>query len=231
MGLARERAKRLGLAFGGGGGLLAAAILAYAIATTPPSVPGRSALAGFDPRTVGRLEQRAWVQYYLQQWPGLLDSMIRMLRSAFGLSLSQAVYAGYVNTQAQVVWSRQGAQDGLAEALMRDFYAYVREPIGGRYDVERAARLEVNWWAVHRNREQYPDRSALAQALAETYAEVYQRPAAELLPAADARAAAMDLSDRWNREGKDPDSPLLAEIARLLVESYTLLSEAVGPGT
>jgi hypothetical protein len=41
----------------------------------------------------------------------------------------------------------------------------------------------------------------------------------------------MDLSDRWNREGKDPNSPLLEEIATLLVQSHRSLSEALGqPG-
>lgn len=219
------------LLFGGllGGlmGTLLAAVLAYSAVTAPPSLPGRPALTAFDPQTVGQLEQRAWQAYYLRQWPQLFDLMLRMIRSAFGLSLHQAAYAAYINTQAQVTWARQGASDGAAEAYMREFYAYIREPVGGQYDVAKVAQLEVRWWAVHRDRDQYPDHSALAQALADTYAEVYQAPAERLLPAGEARAAAMDLSDQWNREGKDPNSPLLAEIVRLLVESYQLLSDAV----
>ena len=47
----------------------------------------------------------------------------------------------------------------------------------------------------------------------------------------EARAAAMDLSDQWIREGKDPASPLLEEIATLLVQSYRSLSDAVGTGS
>jgi hypothetical protein len=223
----RRWLKRIGLAAGGTVGMLAAAIVVYAVATAPPTVPGRSPLTAFDPQTVGRLEQRAWAAYYYRQWPRLFDLMLRMIRSTFGLSLHEAIYASYINTQAQIVWARQGAQDGKAEALMREFYEYVREPTGGKYDSARAAQLEVNWWAVHRNRDQYPDHSALAKALADTYAEVYQVPAERLLPAGEARAAAMDLSDQWIREGKDPNSPLLEQIATLLVQSYTSLSDGV----
>ena len=215
------------------GGVLAALILAivgYAIVTTPPAIPGRSPLTAFDPETVGRLEQRAWAHYYLHEWPQLFDKMLRMTRSSFGLSLPQAIQASYINTQAQMTWSRQGAQNGLAEAQMLRFYELVREPTGGKYDSAKAAKLEVNWWAVHRNRQQYPDHSALAQALADTYAEVYQLPAERMLPAGEARAAAMDLSDQWIREGKDPNSPLQEQIATLLVQSYRSLSEAVAPG-
>jgi hypothetical protein len=47
--------------------------------------------------------------------------------------------------------------------------------------------------------------------------------------AGEARAVAMDLSDQWIREGKDPNSPLLGQIATLLVQSYRSLSEAVAP--
>jgi hypothetical protein len=209
-------------------GVLVLAIVGYGVATTPKAIPGRSPLTAFDPETVGRAEQQAWAAYYLHRWPTLFDLMLRMTRGAFGLSLPQAVYAAYLNTCAQIVWSRQGAQDGLAEEYMRRFYASVKEPTGGRYDVDTAAKLEVQWWAVHRNRDRYPDHSALARALADSYAEVYQLPAARLLPAGEARATAMDLSDRWNREGKDPGSPLLDQIATLLVTSYQSLSDAVG---
>jgi hypothetical protein len=226
---ARRRGwRRAGMIVGSVLGALLLLIAGYGVATTPPAVPGRTPLTAFDPETVGRLEQRAWAAYYYRQWPQLFDLLLRLTRGQFGLSLPQAVYASYVGTQAQVVWARQGAQDGLAEEYMRRFYEYVREPTGGHYDSAKAAQLEVNWWAVHRNREQYPDHSALAQALADTYAEVYQMPAERLLAAGEARAAAMDLSDQWIREGKDPNSPLLEEIATLLVQSYQSLSDAVG---
>ena len=164
-------------------------------------------------------------------WPTLFDLLLRLTRGQFGLSLPKAVYASYVATQAQVVFARQGDRDGLAEDYMRRFYEYVREPVGGRYDPRRAAELEVRWWIVHRQRDQYPDHSALAEALAQTYAEVYQVPPDRVLAAGEARAAAMDLSDRWNREGKDPSSPLLEEIAELLTVSYRALSDAVSPPT
>ena len=149
-----------------------------------------------------------------------------MSRSQFGLSLPQAVYASYLGTRAQIVWARQGDRDGLAEAYMRRFYEFVREPTGARYDPRRAAELEVRWWAVHRQREQAADHSALTAALAATYAEVYQRPVERMVAAAEARAQAMDLSDRWIREGKAADSPLLGRIADLLVAGYRALSDA-----
>jgi hypothetical protein len=205
-------------------------LAAYNWATTPRLAAGRPPLEAFDPVAAGRLEQKAWAAYYWRQWPQLFDLLLRLSRSQFGLSLPQALYVSYIGTQAQIVWARQGERDGLAEEYMRRYYELVREPTGGRYDPRRAAELEVRWWAVHRQRDQYPDRSALTAALAATYAEVYQRPAELMVAAAEARAAAMDLSDQWIREGKDPESPLLAQIEERLVASYQALSDAVSEG-
>lgn len=203
--------------------LLVLSFAVYSSATAPPTGAVSGSGRSFDPDVTGRLEQRAWAAYYYRRWPELFDLLVRLSRSQFNLSLPQALYASYLGTRAQVAFARQGDRDGLAKDYMRRFYEFVREPTAGRYDPRRAAELEVGWWVVHRNRERYPDRSTLTAALAATYAEVYHAPAERLLPAADARAQAMDLSDQWNREGKDPDSALLPSIADLLVASYRML--------
>lgn len=46
-------------------------------------------------------------------------------------------------------------------------------------------------------------------------------------PAAELRAEAMDVSDRWVRDGCESESPLLAEERALLVRSYAALLTAV----
>jgi hypothetical protein len=206
---------------------LSAAIVGYAIATNPRQTPASSPLYAFDPESVGRYEQAAWAQYYWRQWPQMFDSLLRMTRSAFGISFHQAIYATYENTLAQIAWARQGDQGGEARARMRAFYAYIKEPVGGSYNIDKAAELEVSWWAVHRNRDSYPDRTALTEALAALYGEVYQLPVDRMTRAAALRAEAMDISDQWIREGKQTDSPLLAQITDLLIRSYTELKQAV----
>jgi hypothetical protein len=208
--------------------LLGVSSVVVRAATTAPSrgddVP---ALESFDPARVGRVEQEAWAAYYYREWARLLQLMLEMIQGQFGLSPAQSLEAAYFATQAQVVWADRGASGGEAEDLMRQFYALVREPAGGRYDADRAAALEVNWWAVHRNRDQYPDSSALARALADLYAEVYRLPVEAALPAGEHRARAMDLSDQWNREGKVRDSALLGMVRTELVESYQALHDAL----
>jgi hypothetical protein len=207
--------------------LVASSVAVRAATTAPARVGDVPALESFDPARVGSVEQEAWAAYYYREWARLLQLMLQMIQGQFGLSPAQSLEAAYFATQAQVVWADRGAAGGEAEDLMRQFYALVREPAGGRYDVDRAAALEVNWWAVHRNRAQYPDSAALARALAELYAEVYRLPVEAALPAGEHRARAMDLSDQWIREGKVRDSGLLAMVRSELVDGYQALQDAL----
>jgi hypothetical protein len=111
---------------------------------------------------------------------------------------------------------------------MRRFYSLVRAAYGEPRDVTEAARLEVEWWRVHREHQQAADSTEpLVDAVARLYAFLYRVPASEVRPAAAHRAAAMDLSDQWVAEGCHPDSPLLPLEHAALVRSYAALLAAV----
>ena len=80
---------------------------------------------------------------------------------------------------------------------------------------------------AHQHGETGGDVSPLISALSRLYAEVYQRPEAELRAAALHRARAMDVSDEWVNQACDPASPLVREERALLVRSYAELLAAV----
>ena len=68
---------------------------------------------------------------------------------------------------------------------------------------------------------------ALIVALRDLYAYTYDVPPESVRRAAELRAEAMDVSDRWIEAGKDPSHPLLREERALLVRSYAALLAAV----
>jgi hypothetical protein len=96
-------------------------------------------------------------------------------------------------------------------------------------DPARAALLEVEWWRVRRARQHDStvDERQLETALVDLYAYVYSADRTAVLPAAQKRVEATDLSDRWVRTGCALDDPLLAEERRALVASYAALRVAV----
>ena len=105
-----------------------------------------------------------------------------------------------------------------------------------------AARLEVDWWRVHRERQHAAqpaggqrmsgrpagdDPGELVGALTRLYTFLYDEPEAAVRLAAVYRTEAMDLSDQWVAEGCRLDSPLLAREHAALVRSYAALLAAV----
>jgi hypothetical protein len=200
----------------------------------PEGSPSR--LRSFDPVRIADLEYRAWVGYYLRDWPQVLAASVRLVREGFGMDWYRTLHGAWLVLRANQLWAPfpDNDPDG-ARARMRRFYALVRLCYGHPADPARAAELEVDWWRVHRQA-QHSDSSGLSlrgpgdelvESVTRLYCYLYREPADAIRPAAVHRARAMDLSDQWIREGCAPDSPLLAQERAALVRGYAALLAAV----
>jgi hypothetical protein len=185
----------------------------------------------FDPRLVGRLESAAWMAYYRREWLRFLRAAIRLTRHTFGLPWPATLYGSWLVLRANQLWAPYPDNDpDGARRRMRTFYSLLVRRHRERFNLDEAARLEVEWWRVHRIRQrEVPDGDAdpLVDALTALYAHVYRVPREAVLVAARERTAAMDLSDRWVDEGCDLHSPLLVDERAALVRSYAALLAAV----
>ncbi len=197
------------------------------LGTKPAVKPHRS----FDPHVVGRLECEAWVTYYRHEWFAFLRAAVRLTRQTFRLPWPETVYGAWLVLRANRLWAPfpDNDPDG-ARRTMERFYRMVARGHTEPFDPATAARLEVEWWRVHREHqhaEDGGDDSALVDALATLYAYVYGVPEQAVGVAAEQRAMAMRHSDRWVREGRDLQSPLIDEERTALVRSYAGLLAAV----
>ena len=206
------------------------------------SIARPSRLRSFDPVRLADLEYRAWVGYYLHQWPRVLIASVGLVRMGFGMDWVRTLHGAWLVLRANQLWAPYpDNHPRQAEACMRRFYALVRLAHGEPANPAKAAELEVDWWRVHREGQhqegQHRDgpQSAdgaqpaeeLVASLTRLYCYLYGEPEAALRPAAVHRARAMDLSDQWIREGCQPDSPLLPLEHAALVRCYAALLAAV----
>ncbi len=185
----------------------------------------------FDPHRVGRLECVAWVTYYRHVWPKFLHAVVLVTRHLFGLPWHETLRGAWLVLRANQLWAPQtdNDRDGARRAMER-FYALVKREHDERYDPRVAAGLEVEWWRIHREHQRNGsglDERALVDALARLYSYAYAAPETSVRQAAEQRALAMDLSDRWVREGSDLASPLVDDERAALVRSYAALLAAV----
>ncbi len=153
-----------------------------------------------------------------------------MVDAGFGMGRRRTLLGAWYVLRANQLWAPypDNDPDGAREQ-MRRFYALVFADGHPHLDPVRAARLEVEWWRVHRMHQHADDvtEDALTAALVELYAYVYQVPATTVRDAARLRVEAMDCSDRWVAAGCDLGDPLLAQERRLLVASYAALRDAI----
>jgi hypothetical protein len=183
----------------------------------------------FDPVRLGGAETDAWVCYYLRRWRPFLRASVTMVRVGFGLPWLDTIRGAWWVLRANQAWAPFPDNDpDTARAYMRRFYALVVRRNRETFDVDEAARLEVEWWRVHRaTQHDGASFDDLVFSVAALYSHVYGVPIASVRPAAEGRAEGMRISDQWVEDGCDPASPAIEEERAALVRGYTALREAV----
>jgi len=187
-----------------------------------------SPMRKFDPRRLAHYEKQNYVAYYQKDWLTLLRVSIRMVQEGLGFSLLQACYAAYLMARAEIAFAPFPENNlALAEEFITRFYTLIKETHREEFDVARAAKLELNWWVVHRKVFANHENQELVAALTALYAEAYEVDPDAVLPAARERAMGMLCSDLWVNAGKPKNSELLVREEEALYQSYVLLKQAI----
>ena len=147
-----------------------------------------------------------------------------LVKETFGLSWLQAAYGAYLVARGEMAFAPFPDNDVPgAEAYIRRFYQFIKKVHREDFDVTRAAKLEVNWWSIHRKLFGNAENQELVDALAALYAAAYGVSPAKVQAAARQRAQGMLYSDLWVNAGKPAGSALLAQEEDALLQSYAAL--------
>ena len=189
--------------------------------------PRTSHLKEFDPDEVARLETAMWRSYYNKQQVRLFNQMAELLRTQYNLPLVRSNRVAYHAARAAFIFKdgKQRADYEKALPELINFYTAVREVSDISFDVNRAARLELEWWIIHRERAQHSPED-LDRALAELQAEIYRVPVERLMEHARLRAEAMRIRDSKAEAGGVTEEDW-SRIQGLLRGSWQSLSTAV----
>ena len=158
--------------------------------------PRHTDLREFDPDEVARLETAMWRSYYDRKRARLFLELAELLREQYRLPLLRSNAVAYRAAHAAFVF-KDGHNRAEYERALPDlvaYYAALRKVSTTSFDVDEAARLELEWWIVHREREHHAP-GDLAKSLADLAAAIYHVPAAALMEHANLRAEAMTIRD------------------------------------
>jgi len=184
-------------------------------------------LRDFQPDEVGRLETAMWRSYYEKANLRLFGQLATLLREQYDLPVLRSHVAAFHAARAAALFQRGHSRSEYERALpdLQDFYSAIAKVAVQRFDVQRAARLELEWWIIHRERASHAA-GDLTRSLAELQAEFYHVTPATLLDHAGERASAMLLRDVKAENGDlGPDD--WRQIELKLKNSWTLLWKSV----
>ena len=177
-----------------------------------------NAMRSFDPRRVGRLECAAWVTYYRREWLKFLRARRRPHAPHVRAAVARDRCAAPGSCCAPTSSGRRTPTTiptarGAAWSASTGSWPHAT---ARRFDVARAAWLEVEWWRVHRDvqRREIGDEEALADALAALYAHVYAVAPTDVRGAAAAARAGHAPLRSLGAGGLRPREPARARGAR-----------------
>ena len=189
--------------------------------------PRTAHLREFDSDEVARLETAMWRSYYEKQQVRLFNQLTELLRTQYHLPLIRSNQVAYYGANAAFVF-KQGRERKDYEKALPDlvkFYTEIRKLSDIPFDVDRVARLELEWWIIHRQRGQHK-LGDLEKALAELQAEIYRMPVERMMEHGRLRAEAMTIRDTKAEAGGVSEADWVA-INELLKRSWGSLVKAV----
>ncbi len=204
---------------------LIAVLLAYSLIDL--FGPRSKNLRDFDPNEVARLETAMWRSYYNRERLRLFNQLSELMRTEYDLPFIRSNVVAYQAARAAFVFKDGHNRDEYEKALpnLINFYTAIRKVSDTPFDIDRAARLELEWWIVHRERKNHTA-GDLDRALADLASEVYRVPADQLMEHARLRAEAMTIRDDKAEAGGVSEQDW-ARIDELLHQSWKSLWEAV----
>src|SRR5437899_2971366 len=116
--------------------------------------PRTTHMREFDADEVARLETEMWRSYYEKERLRLFNQLSELLRTQYHMPLIRSNQVAYYAANAAFVFKDGKERSDYEKALpdLVKFYTAVREMSDLPFDVNRAARLELEWWIIHRER-------------------------------------------------------------------------------
>lgn len=189
------------------------------------SIPRRADLRTFDPAKMAVLETAMWRDYYDKRYPGLFFHLYLSTRDEFGFSpldsLKIALAAANAARTFQPTRSREEANAALPSLV--SYYRLLARAAPATFDVDQAARLELDWWQARR--EDVPPET-YGRTIAATSSLLYGKSDDLMMQSGIERAQAMAFRDQHRNDMTDAD---WSAIELELFKAYSKLRRSVNP--
>ena len=188
-------------------------------------LPRQGNFRSFDPTAVARLDAGMWRSYYDRKPLALLWQSAELLRKQVHAPFWRSFLLAYHAAHAAFIFKDGKTRADYIRALppLEQFYGGIAQLGTKPMDEKRAARNELEWWIIRRERDQHPP-AEWAALQAQIAADLYRIPVASCQKYGDLRTQAMLYRDTRNTTMTEAD---WKQVEQLLRQSWQSLSQAV----
>ncbi len=175
------------------------------------------------------VETKMWRDYYNHHFVRLTFYLLLSVKLAFKASWIVSIRLAWYSGTAAAIYRLKKGHENYPKVLKRleKFYKIASDHVVAPFDYHRAARLELEWWDIHRYPEKY--HKTLEQSIAEAAAVVYHCPPEALREYGRYRAEAAKLLT--HESDKHHEKNDWVKIDNLLYKTWASFGAAIRPPT
>ena len=148
-----------------------------------------------NPERVAYFETNGWRAYYERKWLKVLWLIVRLCQEQFHVPFPMSLLAAYYTTRASVAWAPVDHNLPKVLTYLTRFYTIARRYSGLKFNVERAAALELQYFDVHRRLVDATDKSEFVETLVDLHSAIFGLTPVQVRESAEWRVKAADTVD------------------------------------
>jgi len=126
-----------------------------------------------DPDQVAHCEAAGWRAYYDRQWLNVLKLMVTLAQKQFHIPFPVSLVAAYYVTRASILYAPVEHDTARVLAYLRSFYRLARRYSGLHFDPTHVARIELQYFEVHRRLAEEPDKQELVGVFVDLHSATF----------------------------------------------------------
>jgi len=187
--------------------------------------PYQTNIKKFDYTEVARLDGEMWRSYYEKKKLKLFFQSSELMRKQFSVPFWRSQTMAFHAAKAAFTFKDGRSRADYDKALpdLIKYYSAINDISDSSFNVNEAARLELEWWVIRRYRNEHPP-AEWENCLAHNAEIVYHLPAGKFVSFAHLRVQAMLMRD--GKENAITENDWL-QIHNLLEQAWKSFSEAL----
>jgi hypothetical protein len=182
----------------------------------------------FNPARTAFAEATGWRMYYERKWLRFAYLIVRLCQDQFHIPFPWSALASFHVARAAAEWNSKRHDSGRALRELERYYRLALRYSDFTFDASRAARVELDYWEVHRRLAHQEDKSEFVTVFVQLHSLIFSIRPDQARRSAELRVEANNLVDGITAGSSDNPAHDWNVIEQKLTECYQSILQELG---